>query len=114
MEEFKREKGEPQDVLAARIIRTRAQGRCEHEWYEGLTKHRCRELHGEQALSFKGVVHLTPMPINGLKSSRVADFRVLCQRHAYQMLERITQSITAGVSGIKRSCETNNCQTSLL
>lgn len=111
--DFKREKGEPLDVLAVRIIKTRAQGRCEYEWYENDVKHRCVELHGEAGIGFKGTVHLALMPTHGLKDNRVAYLKVYCQRHAYKLLEQITNNITAGVSGLKRQRESDQNQTNL-
>jgi hypothetical protein len=95
MEELKRQKGEHQDHLTARIIRERAKGRCEFTWYEKdeVEAKRCRELHGEPALGFQGYVQLILMPIRDLKDTRLANQRAVCQRHAYQILSSLGQGV---------------------
>lgn len=89
METFKRQKGEPNEALTARIIKERAKGRCEFTWYEDHVQRRCTELHGEKAQSFSGVVSLIPMPVNGLLDTRVSSLKAYCQKHAYQLLAEL-------------------------
>lgn len=92
-EVFKRLKSEPSEALQARLIRDRAKGRCEFEWYDDFEKHRCRELHNEPALDFKGRVQLCLMPLSGLGDGRIVNLKCLCQKHAYEVLERMASSI---------------------
>lgn len=92
MEDFKRLKGEHVDILTTRIIRDRAKGRCEFEWWDHGTKLRCGEHEGEKANHFKGFVKLQLMPVNGLLDHRIASQKVYCQKHAYNLLAEITKS----------------------
>lgn len=89
METFKRQTGEPNEVLTTRIIKDRAHGRCEFTWYEEHVQRRCTELHGERAQSFAGVVSLIPMPANGLLDTRVSSLKAYCQRHAYKLFDEM-------------------------
>lgn len=111
MEIYKREKGEPSEHLAARLIQQRARGRCEFEWYKDQQKFRCRELHKEPALGFKGIVQLHLMPVGALGDGRIANLRCLCQKHAYEILERACVAIGAGKKPVKHN---NENQTTLL
>jgi hypothetical protein len=107
MEPFKRQKGEPTEALTNRLIKERAHGRCEYTWYENHLQKRCVELHGERAQGFAGIVQLIPMPTGGLRSSRVADLKCYCQKHAYALLDQMRQSIGYGC---KRSAEDTRFQ----
>lgn len=97
MEPFKRQKGEPTEALTNRLIKERAHGRCEYTWYENHLQKRCTELHGERAQDFAGIVQLIPMPTGGLRSTRVADLKCYCQKHAYALLDDMRKHIGHGI-----------------
>ncbi len=110
-QELTRIKGEKYDALTTRIIRDRAKGRCEYEWWESSLKYRCRELHAEKAIHFQGVVQLQLMPTAGLLDRRVSNLKAYCQRHAYELLKSMSDANATTGRGARTKADKN--QTSL-
>jgi hypothetical protein len=66
-------------------------------------------MQGKPGIKLKGYVQLTLMPVGDIKDARIVNLRAVCQRHAYE----ITDRLPAGALAKRKTIAKNKGQTSM-